>query len=112
MGRNNGLSDRQSHARAANLITLIAATIELIKNEPCFEGVNARTMISNAENNRVAGSSAEIVMGFSFRRIKMSIVDKLDQNVLGAIEIGEDRRQVLAYVLPAPDGRPRDFFKC
>src|ERR1700739_2218361 len=98
MSGDEGLGDGQTHAGTADLIALVPAPIELVENEALLEGVNAGAMIGNAERNEIASELGGDSDGMVFGGVKMGVIDELDEDVLGAVQIGHDKGQVTVNV--------------
>ena len=94
MRGDNGFGDGKAHAGAADQVALIAATIKLVENHALFKGIDAGTMVGNAEADRITVIFRGDGDGPIFGRINMGIVDELDEDVGGSFGVGAHVRKI------------------
>src|SRR5215471_2338519 len=98
MSSHDSLGDGQAHARAAYLVTLVSAPIELVEDQTLFERIDARAAVRHAEADCIAGQFCGNRDGLVLRRIQVRVVDQLYQDVASAIGIGQNERQLVTDV--------------
>src|SRR5580704_19195959 len=83
---NDGFRDRQPHAGAAHKIALILAAIKFVENHGLLEVVDAGAAVGDAGGDGVASLFRGDGDGLLLRRVKIRVVNELDDGFLDAFE--------------------------
>ena len=87
--------NRQTHAGAADKVTLVLAAIKLVEDHALFEIVDSRPAIGHAGRDRISshfrGNGDRLV----FCRINIGVVNQVYKRILDAAQIRQDGWNIL-----------------
>src|SRR5260370_5319392 len=86
--RNDSLCDGKPHAGAAHEIPLIFSAIKFVENHGLLKIINSGAAVRNTDGHGIAGQFRRNGDRLSRRRIKIRIIDQLQERYLRAFQVG------------------------